>query len=105
MGKVMKPLGARVIVQEIITTLSLEARGAKAGIKVITSDDNRPRPTQGKVIALGNDPMLQEVGLTEGCIITFAPHAGIRIYVEEEEFRSLELQEIIMITTETPEVV
>lgn len=100
MTKVSRPLGARVIVKEIITTLSLEARGAKLGIKVITNDNNRPRSTQGRVIALGTDPFLQENGLREDCIVTFAPHAGIRIFIEDEEFRSLEFQELIMITTE-----
>lgn len=100
MIKVSRPLGARVIVKEIITTLSLEARGAKLNIKVITHDNNRPRSTQGRVIALGTDPFLRDNGLEEGCIVTFAPHAGIRIFIEDEEFRSLEFQELIMITTE-----
>lgn len=100
MPKVIRPLGARVIVEEIVTTLSLEERGSKLGITVITDDSNRPRPTQGKVIALGTDPFLQENGLVEGCIVSFAPHAGIRVYVEEREYRSLEFQELIAITTE-----
>lgn len=100
MAKVSRPLGARVIVKDIETTLSLEARGKKVGIKVITNDNNRPKSTQGKVIALGTDPFLAQNGLKEGCIVTFAPLSGIRVVIEDEEFRSLEFQEIIMITEE-----
>lgn len=100
MGKISRPLGARVIVEEITTTLSLEARGKKAGITVITSENNRPRPTQGKVIAVGTDPFLIDNGIKEGSVVTFAPLAGIKVYIEEQEYRSLELQEIIMVTNE-----
>jgi co-chaperonin GroES (HSP10) len=94
------PIGARVIVKEIVTTLSLEERGKKSGLTVITSESNRPRSTQGRVIALGTDPFLRDNGLEEGCVVWFAPHAGIRVVIEDEEFRSLELQEIIMVSKE-----
>jgi co-chaperonin GroES (HSP10) len=90
-----RPIGARVIVEDIVTTLSLEARAAKVGLSIITDERNRPQPTQGKVIALGTDPMLREIGLTEGCVVSFDKLAGRRVWIEDVEYRSLELQEII----------
>jgi co-chaperonin GroES (HSP10) len=96
-----QPLGARVLVKEIIATLSLEARGKKSGLVVVTQEQNRPKSTEGTVIALGTDPFLEENGLYVGCIVAFAPLSGVRVYVQGEEYRSLELQELVAIMPET----
>jgi co-chaperonin GroES (HSP10) len=105
MKKISTPLGARVIVEEIITTLSLEARGEASNIYVVTEERNRPNSTQGKVVALGNDPILRESGLREGSIVTFAELSGKYVFIEDVRYRCIEWQEIIMVTNEVPEEV
>jgi co-chaperonin GroES (HSP10) len=90
-----QPLGARVIVKDIVTTLSIEERGRKVGLTIVTAEENRPRSTMGTVIALGTDPFLRDNGLCEGCIVFFNALSGNRVTLEGEEYRSLELQEII----------
>lgn len=94
----VKVIGARVLVQEISTTLSLEERGKKFGITVITDERNRPKPTQGRVVKVGTDPFLREDGgIVEGCIVHFARLAGSHYFFKGEEYRMLEFQEITVV--------
>lgn len=97
---VIKPLGPRVLVEEMITTLSVEDRMAKAGLYAIVDEKNRPQPTQGRVIAIGTDPILRDAGIIEGCIVSFGKLAGTHVYVEDKQYRSLEFQELITIIIE-----
>jgi len=96
----MKPLGARVIVEEIVTSLSLVERGKLSGLTVITDQSNQPKPTQGKVLAVGNDPILRDSGIEEGSVVTFAQHAGTYVQLEGKQYRSLEFQELIAVTND-----
>lgn len=90
-GKVTyKPLGARLLVEPIITTLSLEERGARVGLEVIVENDNRPRPTTGKVVALGSDPLMREL-IKEGDIVFFHPYDGSDVTLAGVVYRQLEL--------------
>jgi co-chaperonin GroES (HSP10) len=98
-----RPIGARVLVEDIITTLSLEARGEKIGLAVITDERNRPRPTCGRIVALGSDPMLREEGLEVGQTVQFDKLAGRYVYLGGKEYRSLEYQEIIGVEDVTPQ--
>jgi chaperonin GroES len=88
-----KPLGARLLVEPIITTLSLEERAKNAGIEIVIEEDNRPRPTQGRVIALGSDPLLREE-IKEGDVVFYAPYAGNEVTLEGKVFRQLEHQDV-----------
>lgn len=88
-----KPVGARILVKDIVTSLSIVERGKRAGIEVIVEDDNKPRATQGEVIALGNDPLVHEL-VKPGDIVYFNWHSGHHVYLEDEEFRMLELQDV-----------
>jgi co-chaperonin GroES (HSP10) len=97
--RITKPLGARVIVEDIIATLSIEQRAAAAGFVAIVNEQNRPKATQGKVLAVGTDPLLQEE-IKVGDIVDFSYLAGTRIFIDGEEFRSLEFQDIIQVTRE-----
>lgn len=81
-------------VEDIITTLSLEERGHKIGIAVIVNEDNRPKPTQGRVIAVGTDPLIQQE-IRVGDIVFFSRLAGTKIMSGSIELRSLEFDEII----------
>lgn len=99
MAKITKPLGARLIVQDIIATLSIEQRAQAAGFIAIVNSENKPRATQGKVIAVGSDPLLQEE-VKVGDTVYFSYLAGAKIYIEGEEYRSLEFHEIIQVEGE-----
>lgn len=100
--KISRPLGSRILVEDIITTLSIEQRAKNAGFVAIVNEDNRPKSTQGRVIAVGTDPLLQdEIHL--GDVVSFSYLSGTRIYIDEHEFRSLEFNEIIMVTREEHE--
>lgn len=93
MSRKFKTLGARLLVKDIITTLSLEERAKKAGIEIVIEEDNRPRNTSGRVVGIGSDPLLNEE-IHVGDIVHFAPYSGKSVFVEGEEFRSLEHQEV-----------
>lgn len=89
-----KPKGARVLVEDIIQSLSLEERGAKAGITVIVENENKPPCTMGKIVALGSDPLVHEEYKVNQ-IVHFDRWAGKEIVIEDKSYRSLEIQEII----------
>jgi len=90
----LKPLGSRIWVQDIVESLSIEQRAEAAGFVVIVNDNNRPKSTKGKVVAIGSDPMLHEL-IKVGDVVFFRHTAGDRIMHGELELRSLEWQEVI----------
>jgi co-chaperonin GroES (HSP10) len=96
---ISRPLGARVIVLDIVTTLSVEARAEKSGLVAIVAEQERPRPTEGRVVAVGTDPLTQET-IHVGDKVSFSYLSGTRVYINDVEYRSLEFNEIIMVTTE-----
>ena len=88
-----KPLGSRLLVETINTTLSLEERAKNAGLEIVVEMENRPRPTQGKVLALGPDPLLHEQ-IKVGDTVFFMPYAGSEVTLEGVTYRQLELGEV-----------
>lgn len=92
--KTLKPTGALIYVEDIITSLSIEERAKAAGFIAIVDDENRPRATQGKCIAVGEDPLIQEL-IKVGDVVFFGYLAGKRIFYHEREIRVLEYNEII----------
>jgi len=98
-----KPFGSRLLVDPITTTLSLEERGRKIGIEVIVEQENVPRPTQGRVVALGSDPLLHE-SVKVGDIVFFHYNSGHGVTLQGHEFRQLEISEITGILSEEEEV-
>lgn len=95
--RIPKMMGARVLVRELVTSLSLVERGKLSGLTVVAAEENTPKPTTGEIVALGTDPFLVENGLYVGAEVTFAPHAGKYQYVDGVTYRSLEFEEIISI--------
>lgn len=93
-----KPLGARLLVEPLVTTLSLEERAKNAGLEIVVEHDNRPRPTQGIVIALGPDSLMREQ-IKEGDTVFFAPYAGSNVTLLGKEYRQLEYPEITGVMT------
>lgn len=108
--KVFSPEGCRLLVDDIVSELTLEQRASKIrgplcpnGIEIVVAQENRPRSTSGRIIAVGTDPFLWEdikvQGVTRpryvvGDVVFFDWHAGTIQYIEGLEFRSLEAQAI-----------
>jgi co-chaperonin GroES (HSP10) len=90
------PIGARCLVEDLEPEVSLVKRAAKAGLHLVIGEENVPKPTSGKVVAVGSDPLIQEL-VKLGDVVTFARHAGVYQQIEGKEFRCLELREIIMV--------
>ena len=96
------PMGARLLVSEIITSLSLEERGARSNLTVIVENDNRPPSTTGRVEAIGSDPIFTAEDIRVGDTVFFGPHAGVNHTIEGHEFKMLEFQEITLVERERP---
>lgn len=94
-----KPLGARLLVDPVVTTLSLEERAHRAGLEIIVENENRPQPTMGVVVAVGSDPLLQEE-IKVGDWVYFGKYAGHEVVLEGKSFRCLELQEVTGVQAE-----
>jgi co-chaperonin GroES (HSP10) len=99
MKNVSRPMGARIIVDDIITSLSVEKRAEAAGLVAVVADKERPRNTEGRVIAVGPDPLVQE-NVNVGDKVSFSYLDGTFVYIDGVRFRSLEFQQIIMVTKE-----
>lgn len=95
----MRMLGARLLVDEIETTLSLEVRAQRAGLELILEDDVRPRPTQGRVVSVGTDPLLKEE-IAVGDVVFFAPTAGNYMTLQGKTFRQLEHLDVTSVMSE-----
>ena len=94
-----RPVGSRVTVVEIKTTLSIEEQYRKAGLVPVASDDNRPKNTCGIIIALGRDPVVHDnYSIGEG--VYFFPHSGSHVKFEGIEFRTLDWNDILNVVEE-----
>ena len=87
------PIGARCFVEEIEPVDEVTARMAAAGLHAVVLDENVPKPTEGRVVAVGSDPLIQEL-IRVGDVVTFSRHAGSYQMVEGRTYRNLELREI-----------
>jgi len=90
----MKPRGARIFIREITPVDEYTARAAAANLHVVIDDAHKPRPTTGIVLAVGEDPLAQEL-YRLGDIVMYSPHSGTSFRSDNEDYRSLELHEII----------
>lgn len=90
------PFGARVFVDLIDPVDEVSARAAAAGLHVVILDENVPRATSGRVIAVGDDPFIQ-ARVKVNDVVTFAKYAGHDQMVEGRTYRSIEDREIIAV--------
>src|SRR5262245_32420952 len=98
----MKPRGARIFIREITPVDEVTARAAAANLHVVIDDAHKPRPTTGIVLAVGEDPLAQEL-YKIGDIVMYSPHSGTSFRSDNEDYRSLELHEIIGVEEHTKE--
>lgn len=87
------PIGSRCLVTDLDPEVSLVKRAEAAGLHLVIGEENVPKPTSGKVEAVGSDPLIQEL-ISVGDIVLFARHAGLEVQIEGKAYRSLELREI-----------
>jgi len=90
----MKPCGARLFVRDITPIDEVTARAEKVGLAVVVAEENKPKPTMGIVLKVGEDPLAQEL-YEEGQLVMFSRYAGNTFMEAGEQYRSLELHEII----------
>jgi co-chaperonin GroES (HSP10) len=97
-------MGARILVEELVTSLSIRERGKLAGLLIITNEDDelKNQCTMGIILALGTDPFLQENGLEVGKIVYFDRHNGNHTFLEGKRYRTLEFQHITNVLDELP---
>lgn len=90
----INPIGARVFVREIIPVDEVTARADAAGLAIVVSEQNKPRPTMGIVIKVGNDPLMGEM-CSPGDVIMYSKNAGSTFLENGQMYRNIELHEIV----------
>lgn len=79
-------------------------RAAAANLVIVRNPGSAPKPTMGKVLKMGTDPLFQEWGIKVGSRVSFAHSAGDRIFLDGQEYRMIEYQEIKLILPPAPQV-
>lgn len=102
--KIPKPMGARILVEELVTSLSIRERGKRSNLTIITNEDDELKNncTMGVIIALGTDPFLVDNGLAVGKVVYFSRHDGIHTHIEGIRYRTLDFQMITNMLDELP---
>ena len=80
----LKPLGDRVLVERVE-----ETNTTVSGI--IIPDNAKEKPSEGKVLAVGND--VEEV--KEGDIVVFGKYSGTELVLDGNEYLVLEVSDIL----------
>jgi len=96
MENIGKPLGARVLIELEEAEDQVTKRAQEAGLHVVIDNRNKPRPTTGTIVEMGDDPLISDMGLLPGVRVSFGPNAGDRQFINGKEYRLLELQEVKM---------
>src|SRR5258707_1706398 len=87
------PMGDRIFVEEIEPEVSLVNRARAAGLYAVVTEENVPKPTTGRIVAVGDDPLIQS-RCKLGDVVSFSAHAGVYQEVEGKTYRCLEGREI-----------
>lgn len=101
---VPRPLGPRILVEEVVTSLSIRERGKRAGLEVITNDDGNQKDnaTIGLILATGNDPLFVDEALEVGKVVYFDRYGGKNTFYEGRRYRTLMFSEITNVLEELP---
>lgn len=92
-GGVGRVIGARILILDIEPVDDISARAKAAGLHAVVYDRNVPKPTEGIVLGVGGDPLVQEE-VKIGDHVFFGKFAGHHVYEQGREYRSLEFQEV-----------
>jgi co-chaperonin GroES (HSP10) len=102
--KIPKPIGGRVIVKPIITTLTIEERYKQAGLIGVSAQKEKPRPSCGTILAISVDPIITE-NFKVGQLVWFNSLLGTEIALLGQSFRALDFNDVLSTEEEenTPE--
>ena len=90
----MRPRGGRIFARDITPVDEVTVRAEQAGLVAVVAEENKPRATMAIVVAVGEDPLAQEL-YREGQIVMFSKFAGHTFMEAGQSYRVLELHEII----------
>lgn len=93
MSKIATPLGARVYVEDDPVVVEEVVRAQEAGLHVVIDKKNIPRPTSGVVIAVGPDPLIQDL-IQVGDRVFFSKYCTNYIQIDGHSYHVLELNEL-----------
>lgn len=102
--KIPKPIGGRIIIRAIKTSLTIEEQYKKAGLIGVAATKEKPRNSIGIILAVSIDPMIEE-NFKVGQMVYFPPLNGTNIQLLGHEFRALDFNDILstLEENETPE--
>jgi len=99
--KIPKPIGGRVIIRPITTTLTIEERYARIkslhngkSFVGVAAQKEKPRNSIGFILATSIDPIIQE-NFKVGQMVYFPPLLGTEITLLGHTFRSLDFNDIL----------
>jgi len=92
--KIPKPIGGRIIVRTIQTSLTIEEKYKKAGLYGVSAQKEKPRNSIGFILAISQDPLIQE-NFKVGMMVYFPPLMGTNIQLMGQEFRALDFNDIL----------
>jgi co-chaperonin GroES (HSP10) len=102
--KIPKPIGGRIIICTITTSLTIEEQYKKAGLIGVSAQKEQPRNSCGIIVKTSIDPLIEE-NFKVGMLVYFAPLMGTNITFLGNTFRSLDFSDILSTIeeNETPE--
>src|SRR5262245_49044680 len=92
--KIPKPIGGRVNIRPIKSTLTIEERYRKAGLIGVAAEKERPRNSSGIIVSISIDPLIQE-NFKVGMMVWFPPLLGTDILFLGHSFRTLDFGDIL----------
>lgn len=92
--KIPKPIGGRVIIRAITSTLTIEEKYKRAGLIGVAAQKERPRNSIGFILAISQDPLIVE-NFKVGQMVYFPPLMGTEISLLGHTFRSLDFNDIL----------
>lgn len=92
--KIPKPIGGRVIIRAITSTLTIEEKYKRAGLIGVAAQKEKPRNSIGFILATSIDPIIQE-NFKVGMMVYFPPLLGTEITLLGHTFRSLDFNDIL----------
>lgn len=88
-----KMVGARLLVKDVEPVDEVTAWANRTKLHAVVYEKNKPSPTEGIVLMVGSDPLVQEE-VKVGDHVFFSKFAGHETYEEGVQYRSLEIQEV-----------
>ena|SRR5580765_1825871 len=92
--RIPKPIGGRIIIRPITTSLTIEERYKKAGLIGVAASKERPRNSIGFIVATSIDPLIEE-NFKVGMMVYFPPLIGTEIRLLGHSFRSLDFNDVL----------